>query len=48
VTKSQQKPKKPQKVVRKLTLSKEKIVQLNEPGHPKCTNRATGCPIHTC
>ena len=40
------------RISRKLTLSSEKLVvmtgaEMNEPG-AKCTNRQTGCPIHTC
>ena len=49
------KPKKMPKAIRisrKLALSSEQLVvmtspETNEPGG-KCTNRATGCPIHTC
>lgn len=46
---SQQSQPKPQKVVRKLSISKEKVAQLNEAVENRyCTKRQTGCPVHTC
>jgi hypothetical protein len=49
MTKAPEKSQKPQKVVRKLTLSKEKVAQLTRPDPTrKCTILKTGCPAHTC
>jgi len=42
---------KPTRISRKLALSSEKLVVLTgETAKPQdaCTNRNTGCPIHTC
>jgi len=43
---------KPIRISRKLTLSSERLVVMTDAGPSDnagaCTQRATGCPIHTC